>query len=356
MKKQVKRISAALMAAGMMAALMAGCGSSTSSSSSAAASTASGSTGGGSTEFPTMNIQLGHVNPTTDDDQYHKFAVLFTEKVTEATNGAVTFDICGNSELGSENDVLTGFDLGTHEVAIISNLALANVYGPCNVVEMPFMFTSNEQAWDFVDGDLMKEVTDGLYEDMGYKVLGYAEGGFRNVLSQKPIRTPEDMVGMKIRVPESQSFLSTFTTLGANPTPMAFSEVFTACQQGTIDGLELPIVSAYTGSYYEVCSYYDMTGHFYNAIGMVCSRSFWESLSPELQEIFQQAADEAKVEQREWLQTASDGMLDEMEAAGCTIVRDVDVAAFQEASAPVYEEYRDIIGSDLLDRALESLA
>lgn len=80
------------------------------------------------------------------------------------------------------------------------------------------------------------------------------------------------------------------------------------------------------------------------------------SLSPELQEIFQQAADEAKVEQREWLQTAADGMLDEMEAAGCTIVRDVDTAAFQEAAAPVYEEYRDIIGSDLLDRALESLA
>ncbi len=80
------------------------------------------------------------------------------------------------------------------------------------------------------------------------------------------------------------------------------------------------------------------------------------SLSPELQEIFQQAADEAKVEQREWLQTAADGMLDEMEAAGCTIVRDVDTAAFQEAAAPVYEEYRDIIGSDLLDRALGSLA
>ena len=306
-------------------------------------------------DFPKMHIQLGHVNPTTDADQYHKFATLFTEKVTAKTNGAITFDILGNSELGGENEMLTGFDLGTHEVAIISNLALANQYGPSNVVEMPFEFASNEKAWAFLDSDIMQEVKDGLYKDKGWKVLAYGEGGFRNVLSQKAIRTPADIAAMKIRVPEARAFIATFEALGANPTPMAFAEVFTAVQQHVIDGLELPIASAYTGSYYEVCSHYDLTGHFYNAIGMVCSKSFWEGLSPELQEIFQTSAQEAAEEQRAWLQGAAEDMLKKMEEGGCTIVRDVDTEAFRNAAASVYDEYRDIIGGELLDKALDFL-
>ena len=129
----------------------------------------------------------------------------------------------------------------------------------------------------------------------------------------------------------------------------------TAVQQHLMDGLELPIASAYTGSYYEICDYYDMTGHFYNAISLSCSKSFWESLSPELQEIFLTAAKEAGAEQRTWLQTAAADMLSKMEDGGCTIIDDVDVAAFQEACAPVYEAYRDKIGSDLLDRAVAAV-
>lgn len=347
MKKNTKRALSLLMTLVMTTMLLAGCGGNDTPAPDAGNS--------GEAGFPTMNIQLSHVNPTTDDDQYHKFATLFTEKVTAATNGAVTFDICGNSELGGEADVLTGFDLGTHELGIISNGSFASVYGPSNVVEMPFFFKDAQTAYDFLDGEIMAEVDDMLYNDMGYKVLGWAEGGFRNILSQKPIREPADLKGMKIRVPEFDSFMATFKELGANPTPMAFSEVFTAAQQGVIDGLELPIASAYTGSYYEVCDCYDLTGHFYNAISMSCSKSFWESLSPELQEIFVTAAVEAGQEQREWLAGASEEMLSKMEAAGCEIVRDVDAAAFQAAVTPVYEMYREKIGSDLLNRAMEAV-
>ena len=313
-------------------------------------------TGSGDGEgFPTMTIQIAHVNPTTDDDQYNKLATLFAEKVTAATDGAVTFEICGNSELGGEADVLTGFDLGTHQMGIITNGSYGNLYGPSLVVELPFIFKDNETAWNFLDGDIMKEVTDGLYDTLGYKVLAWGEGGFRNILSQKPIRTPADLKGMKIRVPGMEMFMATFQTIGAAPSALDFNETFTAVQQHLMDGLELPIASAYTGSYYEICDYYDMTGHFYNAISLSCSKSFWESLSPELQEIFLTAAKEAGAEQRTWLQTAAADMLSKMEDGGCTIIDDVDVAAFQEACAPVYEAYRDKIGSDLLDRAVAAV-
>lgn len=241
-KLNAKRLAALAMTLVMLLGVLTACGDK--------ADTNNGS--GDGEGFPTMTIQIAHVNPTTDDDQYNKLATLFAEKVTAATDGAVTFEICGNSELGGEADVLTGFDLGTHQMGIITNGSYGNLYGPSLVVE-------------------------------------------------------------------------------------------------------LPIASAYTGSYYEICDYYDMTGHFYNAISLSCSKSFWESLSPELQEIFLTAAKEAGAEQRTWLQTAAADMLSKMEDGGCTIIDDVDVAAFQEACAPVYEAYRDKIGSDLLDRAVAAV-
>lgn len=276
-KLNAKRLAALAMTLVMLLGVLTACGDK--------ADTNNGS--GDGEGFPTMTIQIAHVNPTTDDDQYNKLATLFAEKVTAATDGAVTFEICGNSELGGEADVLTGFDLGTHQMGIITNGSYGNLYGPSLVVELPFIFKDNETAWNFLDGDIMKEVT--------------------------------------------------------------------AVQQHLMDGLELPIASAYTGSYYEICDYYDMTGHFYNAISLSCSKSFWESLSPELQEIFLTAAKEAGAEQRTWLQTAAADMLSKMEDGGCTIIDDVDVAAFQEACAPVYEAYRDKIGSDLLDRAVAAV-
>lgn len=346
MKKSSKKVLALMAAFAIMLTSLSGCGGDTASESSAQEST------GESTTFPTMSIQLYHVNPTSEDDQYQKFATLFAEKVGEATGGAITFDIIGNS---NENDVLTGFSIGTHEMGIITNGTFSALYGPSTIAELPFFFKDNQTAWEFLDGEIMKEITDNLYTELNTKVLGWAEGGFRNILSQKPIREPADLVGMKIRIPEFDTFMSTFEALGANPTPMAFSEVFTAVQQGVIDGLELPVASAYTGSYYEACDYYNLTGHFYNGFALSCSATFWEGLSPELQEVFSTAALEAGQEQREWLKEASDVMLNEMEEAGCEIVRDVDVAAFQEAVQPVYEMYRDVIGSDLLDRALASV-
>ena len=352
--RKIKQMMSLIISFSMAAAVLTGCGGSSEAGNGAASdSQAAAEAGDADGGFPTMNIEIAHVNPTTPDDQYQKLATLFADKVTERTNGAVTFTICGNSELGKEDDVLTGFGLGTHQAAIMTNGAFANMYGPSKVLEMPFLLKDNETAWKFLDSDVMKEVCDGLYEEFGFKVLGYGEGGFRNTLSQKPIREPQDLVGLKFRIPEYDTYIKTYQLLGASPTPMPFSETFTAIQQGTIDAMELPIASAYTGSYYEACKYYSLDGHFYNAISICLSRDLWESLSPELQEIFQTAADEATHEQREWLQGVTEEMLTKMEDAGCTVVRDVDIEAFQKAVAPIYENYRDEIGSDLLDRALE---
>ena len=152
-KLNVKRLAALAMTLVMLLGVLTACGDK--------ADTNNGS--GDGEGFPTMTIQIAHVNPTT-----------------------VTFEICGNSELGGEADVLTGFDLGTHQMGIITNGSYGNLYGPSLVVELPFIFKDNETAWNFLDGDIMKEVTDGLYDTLGYKVLAWGEGGFRNILSAPP--------------------------------------------------------------------------------------------------------------------------------------------------------------------------
>ena len=141
-KLNAKRLAALAMTLVMLLGVLTACGDK--------ADTNNGS--GDGEGFPTMTIQIAHVNPTTDDDQYNKLATLFAEKVTAATDGAVTFEICGNSELGGEADVLTGFDLGTHQMGIITNGSYGNLYGPSLVVELPFIFKDNETAWNFLDG------------------------------------------------------------------------------------------------------------------------------------------------------------------------------------------------------------
>ena len=128
-KLNAKRLAALAMTLVMLLGVLTACGDK--------ADTNNGS--GDGEGFPTMTIQIAHVNPTTDDDQYNKLATLFAEKVTAATDGAVTFEICGNSELGGEADVLTGFDLGTHQMGIITNGSDGNLYGPSLVVELPFI-------------------------------------------------------------------------------------------------------------------------------------------------------------------------------------------------------------------------
>ena len=133
-KLNAKRLAALAMTLVMLLGVLTACGDK--------ADTNNGGSGDGE-GFPTMTIQIAHVNPTTDDDQYNKLATLFAEKVTAATDGAVTFEICGNSELGGEADVLTGFDLGTHQMGIITNGSYGNLYGPSLVVELPFIFKDN---------------------------------------------------------------------------------------------------------------------------------------------------------------------------------------------------------------------
>jgi tripartite ATP-independent transporter DctP family solute receptor len=307
-------------------------------------------------KFEPMTIQLGHGDPPSDSDQYHKLATNFAENVSKATDGAVKIEVIPSGQLGGEYDMLEGFKMGTVDMAIFTANIFGTNYAPSAIIDLPFIFKDRETAYKFLDGPIEKEITDEIKDKLGVVVLGWGEGGFRNVLNNtRPIITPEDLKGIKLRVPETPIFVKTFNQLGANATPMAYSETFTGLQQKTIDGIELPVPSAYSGHYYDACKYMSMTGHFYNALTVSISKSKWDTLSPELQKIFAEAAVKAGNDQRTFVKDNEKDQIDKMIAAGLIVNDNVDKEAMREAVQPIYESYRDLIGAELYDKAMAAI-
>lgn len=308
-------------------------------------------------QFPSVHLDISHGNPRTPDGQFEKFASLFAEKVTAKSGGAVTCEIYGDSQLGGERDVIEGMKMGTMDAAILTNAMIAAVNDPSFIIELPFVFEDRAAVARFLDSDIAKEIYQSVYDNLDIKILGWAEGGFRNILNNiRPFRSPADAAGIKLRVMESPIFVDTFSSLGFNPVPIAWPETYTAIQQGTADGLELPIPSTYVSRYHEIIKYMSMTRHFYNCIFMCVSKSLWESLPPELQDIFVEAAVEAGREQVVFVEKNDQRMVKEMIAAGMQVNDDVDYEASFNAVQPVWAKYKDIIGAELYDRSIKFIS
>ena len=362
----IKKIMSLVLVCTLICGLLAACGSSSSSggasnggSSNAAAETnaADGDSAGGDAaaasdiEWPTMTVQVGHVNGTNDTDQYNKFAVLVSEYISEATGGAITVEVHGNSELGGELDMLNSMKLGTVDMGVITNGFLGQVNGENMIIDLPYMFEDEQTVYDFLDSDIVTGITDRLYENLGYKVLGWGEGGFYNIMTHFELNTPDQMQNIKIRTMEQDNMLRTFGALGCQVTPMAFSECFTAAQQGVIDSMILPIASFYANSYHEIFEYYNVTKTLYNALALTVSQSWWEQFTPEQQAILQDAVVRAGRDQRVWLAEQTEQLYANCEAEGCTVNYDVDMEAFKKVimDEGVWESFYDVVGEDLFN-------
>ena len=313
---------------------------------------ADASDAGNSSVEPERVIQLGHIDPSSNDP-YQMLAELFAGKVNELSGGKIQIDILSDAQLGSEASMIEGMKLGTIDCAIISNFSYSSSIPDFCVFDMPYIFTNEKQAHAVMDdaeitGDLFQK----LYDDFDVKILAYGEGGFRSVINtKKAITTPADFASMKIRVPGNETYLATFDALGANPVSMASSECYTGLQQGTIDGLEQPIGPMYSYKSYEVCKYISLTEHLYNPISLTVSRSLWESLSEEEQGWFEEAATSARDEQRVENISLNEELLKAMQdERGIAVNEIADKESFREAVQPVYDNYVQKFGSDRLDK------
>lgn len=295
-------------------------------------------------------FQLGHVNTSADDDQYQYYAVTFANKLDELSGGSIGIDIVTDSVLGGERDMFEGMQMGTIDMALITNFSLGSFDPEWQVFDLPYMFMDREEAYSVLDDE---EITGPMQENlynMGVKSLGFGDGGFRHVICNgKPINSADDLSGMKIRLPETAIYVDAFKAMGANPTTLAFSETFTAVQQGTVDGLELPISSIHSTGYADICEYMSLTGHFYSPFQIQIAASVWDTLSEEEQGWMLEAAKTATDAEREFVQAKEQEFIDEMAANGLTVNEVEDKESLATAASAIYDTYASEIGQDLLD-------
>lgn len=306
----------------------------------------------GNVAEPERVIQLGHIDPSSNDP-YQLLAELFAGKVGELSGGKIRIDILSDAQLGAEASMIEGMKLGTIDCAVISNFSYSSSIPDFCVFDMPYIFTDEKQAHAVMDDqEITGDLIEKLYDEFDVKILAYGEGGFRSVINtKKAITSPDDFASMKIRVPGNETYLATFAALGANPVSMASGECYTGLQQGTIDGLEQPIGPMYSFKSYEVCKYISLTEHLYNPISLTVSRSLWESLTGEEQKWFEEAAAYARDRQREENIALNERLLKAMvEEKGIAVNEIADKGGFREAVQPVYDSYVQKFGSGRLDK------
>lgn len=312
------------------------------------------STSGDDSKIQERTIQVGHVSGVSDDDKYQKLGNLFAQYVSEYSEGKINIEIVGSSGLGGERDMLEGMSMGLNDMAILTNSTLCQFIEEYMILELPYLFTNRFAANEFfTTTDLLDELDAKLYEEQNCVVLARAECGLRHcVNNDHAYNTVDDLKGVKMRTMESEMPLSIFKAFGANPTPLAWSDCFTAVQQHTLDAVEIPINSIYSDSYYEICKYISLTAHQY-ASSLICvSGDLWNSLSEAEQKIFREAAEKAAAEQIQFLDDNEQIMLQKMIDYGCK-VNEPDLTSFEEAVESVYDYYRDYFGASVFDPIVE---
>lgn len=328
--------------------MISGCGSSSSSSSSSDSS---------SGDAETVVIQMGHANPGKENDPYNKYCTLFGEHLSELSGGKYQVEVLADGQLGGERDMYEGLQMGTIDAALVTTMVVANFVPEYQFLDLPYLFRSYDDVHTILDNeDIMADIEAKSYDNYNVKILGYGENGFRKVLnSNGPINSLEDFKGMKIRTPESSTYLDAFRAVGANPTAMAFSELYTGLSQKTIDGLELPVASINTKKFYEVADYLSATDHMFTAYAVCISGNFWNKLTEEEQAWFQEAADLATEEERVHVQNVEQQFLDEMIEKGLKYNEVENIDEIVAVCEKTWVNYVDTIGEDRYNLILEKL-
>jgi len=271
------------------------------------------------------------------DHPWGKTAQKFADLVKEKTNGQITVKLYPNSQLGSEVDTLNQIKAGTADLTI-SGETMANWAPKAALMAVPYALNSDEQMKKVIEGDVGKEITDDIKAKVGVTPLYYHMRLPRNLTSNKPINSPSDLKGFKMRVPDVPLFLDSWKAAGAKPQAMAFDEVFTALQEHVIDGQENPYDLIYDNGLYEVQKYVNQTEHVRSWIYVVIGNKQFESLSPELQKAVKEAATEAQAYGDKLFEEQGKEYRQKLLDKGMKINDKVDKEAFKKAMAPAIKK------------------
>lgn len=299
-----------------------------------------------------LTLKFGHVG--APGSLFEASANAYAQCVADESNGRIEVQTFGSSQLGKDKELLQKLKLGQVDFALPSSV-MSSVAPEFGVFEMPYIIKSREHMKRVQAelGDTFQKAA----QDKGYHIVGYFENGFRHITNNvRPINVPSDLQGVKLRTPSGTWRVKMFQLYGANPSPMAFSEVFTALQTGVMDGQENPYAQIASAKFQEVQKYLSITGHVYTPAYVLSSKRHFEKHPADVQALLTNCAESTQVFVYRKAETLETDLLKVIEDAGVAI-NEADKDAFIRASKPVYDEFSSSFGGGAaLISAIQQLA
>ncbi|SJN13959.1 TRAP-type C4-dicarboxylate transport system, periplasmic component [Halomonas citrativorans] len=279
-------------------------------------------------------LRFGHL--ANEQNIWHQAAEKFKEEVEANSDGRIEVRLYPSEQLGNEMDVINSIQLGTADMTITGE-SLQNWAPKAAMMAVPYAFRDSEHLHAAVNGEIGTEIEEQITERTNLVPLTWFERGPRELTADRPIRTPEELDDLRLRVPNVPLFVDTWQAMGARPTPMAFSEVFTALQQNTLEGQENPLSLIESASFNEVQDYVNMTGHVRSWIYVVIGRNQLENMPEDLQQVVRDAAETMQAYESELFVEDQMRLEQTLQERGMEFV-EVDVDAFAEAARPAVLE------------------
>lgn len=309
------------------------------------------STDPGTDTVEPYTVKLGFAESETST-HYQGYRYL-CDKITEATDGALVFELYPSNTLGSERDLYEGCQMGIQDACIITNAVLTNFVPQAAVLDQPFLFDNFEQAWNFIDGGF-GDYLNSKAQAGGVEIVGWMDSGFRSMFTTDPVSSIADLKGLKIRTMENEYHMAAYNALGCIATPMAFGDVFTALQQNTIDGAENTIPSLMANNFYEVCKYICNQPVLFAYQMLVFSDDLWAKIPEDKRDEVKAAIAEGCQYQRELLRDSEDGFKKDLtENHGVTFF-DLDLNELKALTQEAMSKFT--FDQEALDKLNEGLA
>jgi len=305
----------------------------------------------GALPLPTAAQTTMKINISVAQNSHYGVAIdTFAREVEARTNGRYKIQTFYAGALGAERESVEGVQLGTLDLTLTSTGPLPNFVPEVAILDIPFLFRDYAHARAVLDGPIGQELLQ-KFPPKGMVGLAWAENGFRHMTnSKRPVNLPDDLKGLKMRTMENPIHIEAYKQFGILPTPMAFTEVFTALQQGTVDGQENPLSVITAAKLDQVQKNLTLTGHVYSPAIILMNKGQWDKLSSSDKQAFLDAAKEAVKANRTRIDDDERKAVADLRAKGMVIVENVDKAKFQAALAPAYADYAKRFGQDNIDR------
>lgn len=305
-------------------------------------------------------IRFSHGMPEVMESDQHAYAVVFKRIVESESNGEIQVRILGNNAAGAEREQLEKVQSGINQMCNVSEGTQHSFFKPAQVLSIPFLFSSSAVAWEVMDGWFGQKYDKAFLKDTGVRVLGHSESGFRSLFnSKRVVKSPDDLAGLKIRTMENPVHMAMMKGLGANPTPIAWTEVYTSLAQGVVDGMENPPGLFYLMKFYEHQKYLTVNRHLYSFHSTMINEGFFRSLPEKYQDLIVRAGRVALAAGRAASTIKEIDALEQLKGKGLEVYypTPVEYQQFRDSGRPPAEKFvRQQIGDEWVDDMQRAVA